>query len=377
MPSDLPPDIAALLTQEPSLDLAAELLPVGPKRYNATFLGWAENCLLAAKRSKEVDNAGRAAVQGNAFHEVASTVSLRCKLEGRSYISVPDALAIAERVLAHPERPGPLSRAVYGRVMHMVSRWAAVMRFEPDADYWEIEVPAKAKLGPYTLSGRIDDVQIRGTHCKLTDYKTGARLPNDEEYEEHTQSPIYAWHVQQEHPYLETFELTELFVRFGVPRTIHLSAYEVENLEPWLLALCRRIDAAYATDTFPTTPGPHCAICPDKIGCPLPMEARPAALLGDEHAERVAERLLVERQQVKEDEAALKAYLEDHDEGAVYVNGQRLGYQPTSTRRLNKDRVVLALNGESMDVDAALEPFYDRSEGSEFRVRRARAGEGE
>lgn len=325
-----------------------------PKTYSVSFLDSAGKCMLRAKFDKELDTSGPDAILGKYVHEVMATLGLKCIVEGRMHIGVQEALEVAQRVLENPEEPGPLTRDMYDRCMDMVSNWASTHGFPADADIWQVEYPVRTQLAEFTLTGRIDEYTIKGTHCKVLDYKSGVYVPDQEEFEKRSQTPAYCWHLLQKFPFLETFECDEHYLRNGQHRTSNLSAEEVRRLGGFLLAKCRRIKRAYETANFPATPGSHCSTCKNPQGCPLPEAKRPLSLLTDEQAADLAATLEVEEARAKESEKRLKGYLEHHPLGYVVYGDRERGFlmahKPKPGRKLNEDRLALLAAGAGVDL---------------------------
>lgn len=342
--------------------LTDEPRKAAPGRISSTTLGAAERCMLLAKLDRENPAGSAPASAGRVFHEAAATIATFAYARDLSKVSVQDALAIANQVIRHPEEPTGLARHDANHVRGMIARWARWTEFEIDADVFAVEVPMVTELEGVLFSARIDRLAIKGTHCKITDYKTGQHVPTVKEVEEHSQLPSYAVHAFARWPFLLTFELEEVYtVRQPVPRPVWVEDTHIPALEDWMLDVHGRITEAYEHDDFEAAPGPWCQNCPAVHACPVPPEARPESIQSLDDAVSVAGRLVVNVAAVADDRTALKSYLGEHEIEALHVGGARVGWEDGERRELNKDRL-------QADRGLDLEEYYDVRPERKFKV---------
>lgn len=319
---------------EPFSDL---LPPPLPKRFSVSFIGSAGECMLKAKAERTMDTSNVFTTIGRAAHEVFATCELMAQFSGRMKLYPEEAQAVAQQVLGNPEEVQGLALVVYRVVMNQAAKFAESVDFPIDADTWVIEHPFRLPLVDpqdgtvYIISGRMDEYAIWGTHYRNRDWKTGPKLPSRREVQdEHTQLPIYAWAAKQEMPWLETFEPIEFYTRYGQPRSIEMTADDVDKLEGFLLASCRRMRRAYLTGEFPTSPGSWCNNrCPVARECPEPDSVKGGGYLqSDEEAAAQIRAAIVEQASAAARMQAVKAYLETHPEGNLVVDKKRYGFVP-------------------------------------------------
>lgn len=346
--------------------LTAEPPRAAPARVSATLLGAAEKCMLLAKAERENPAGSAPSSAGRVFHEAAGVVATYAYARDLRRVPAEDALRLADQVIRNPEEPGALARHDANRVRGMVARWARWMEFEIGADIFAVEMPLVTELEGVLFSGRADLLTITGTHCEITDYKSGQYVPTVKEVEEHSQLPTYAVAAAARWPQLRTFLLREVYV-VGWPkeRPVYVEDTHIPALEDWMLDVHGRITAAYRKDEFDAAPGPWCANCPIKFSCPVPPEARPESIADVDHAVAVASRLIVNTARVDTDRTSLKAFLDGAEIPALIVNGSRVGWRDTTRRELNKGALEQDIAaGEARE----LEDYYVEKDGREFTV---------
>jgi hypothetical protein len=283
----------------------------------------------------------------------------------------------------------------------MVDRWAPNASFPIDADRFEVEVPFRETIydeetdATFVISGRVDERAVWGTHCKIKDYKTGPRLPKQQEVEQHTQLPLYAWQALFEMPWLETFEVEEYYVRWRVGRSVQMTAEDVMTLDGYVLDSCRTIREAYEkepewtriapkreelkdtieridaiAEVFPPDAGTQCKFCPVKLHCPLPAWVRPDTLVDSDGTARaqLAARM-VEMEQANERKRIAADYLDQSGQAVLEIgDGKGFGYFEVTKRKLNKGRLEQALDGGQVHP----EDLYDETTEVQLTVRKLR-----
>lgn len=336
-----------------------------PERYSATRLKDAENCMLLHRFRVDDDPSGMPARVGNVFHDVAAALTFRAQIEGRARFTEDEAEATARAFLNRPTEAAPLGWREFQMILALTRRWAAHQNFDHE-HIVQVEQSHEHELEGVRLSARLDLLSIEDNVAYIEDYKTSMRLPTREEVEDHVQLPIYAWHVVQEFPQVEHFNVAEVYTRFGqggVPIRVPTFGLErVAEVEDWLSTTVRRLEAAWSEQDFPATPGAWCANCPGKRECPLPERVRPAAITDDEEAARQAGAMLVEKARVKEREDGLRAYLDPHEYGSVVVGGKRVGYTESTQNTLDR---------KAAERDLDLTPYLAEKTSTSFGVRNA------
>lgn len=350
------------------------LPPTLPSRFSVSFIGSAGECILKAKMQRDGDGGGPLATIGRVAHEVFATCELLAQFQGRAQVSSDEALAVAERVMSNPEEAAPLSLNAFRTVLHMVDVWASTTTFPVDADRWVIEHPFRRRLvdplngDVYIVSGRMDEVAMWGTHYRNRDWKTGPGLPTKKKVEEeHTQLPLYWWEAAQAWPHLESAECSEVYCRYGVPRSVTLTRQDLPEIEAYLLVALRRLTAAYRNNRFPVQTGAWCnSSCPNPGACPLPdhVKGEGGLVASDEDARNQIETMSVERARIAKRTAAVRGYLDGTVTGTVMVHGKEHGHIRTKKRKLDEERLaaVLAQHGLSKD------DLYIEEPTTEFKV---------
>ncbi len=186
--------------------------------------------------------------------------------------------------------------------------------FEP-SQIAEVEKRESIPLDGLQFWAVIDLLEVEDGQPRIRDWKTGWRVPSQAEAEKDLQLRCYAWVVNRLYGYDEINCKLE-YVRHGAVRTVQVGPEEITKTEKRILKAIQAIEAE--TDWAPT-PGSHCSYCPWTGECPAGdnESADPEALAG---------RILVLEAQLREAQAKLKAYCNEH--GPVVVGGEMFGYLP-------------------------------------------------
>lgn len=342
-----------------------------PQRLSMSFLRRSGECLRAADLDRGVNVGGDLPTVGRVFHEVAATAGLIAATRGIERLDRDELRGIAERVLANPDAPDPLSLSAYEQVLALVYRWAGTHRFRRGA---QVEINSRELLDGRVLSARIDVLAPDGDTVHIDDYKTGPNLPASQPLDDLTgavtsvpcppQGRIYAWHAHRIFPEATAFRFAEQYVRYGVTRgPWQLDLDDLRDVEAWLRASIARVDAAYGRGELPATAGSWCAMCPDPDGCPLPARARPASkVTSRKAAEEHLAALLVEQSRMERRKQAIRAWLESSGEQAVASGNRQLGFVRSVERRT--DEKLAAAAGVNLD------DFRREVDGTRFKFER-------
>jgi hypothetical protein len=169
------------------------------------------------------------------------------------------------------------------------------------------------------------------------------------------QQRFYAFLVMIAYPTIQRVTLREFYVRFNEVREATLERGELDDVRAELSALVERYDRAFATKTFPPSPGHHCGYCLKPQKCPIPVTLRrEGRISSDEEAAIVARQLVVGNSVAKQSRQALAAWADTH--GPVPIKdakGPRVyGYTASEqTRRPDRETLERALASGEVDVD--------------------------
>lgn len=323
-----------------------------PARYSLTFMEKAENCLLGARLSREHDYPGPFATLGHVVHDLIGKLTMDLYAEGQSSFTADEARERAEVYMGTPDEMTPLSLEHYRKALDMTEHWARTDSIWPDADLFLTEQLLTRELGGHTFSGRIDRIEVKGAYCRIRDYKTGYKVPDQEAFEQRLQSPFYSWLADAAYDLstVEVFDIGELYVRFGSVRTCEFEREQLK-IDRYLKAAGQRIETAYASGEFPATPGEWCDNCSLPHVCPHVLSGSNdhAAITTTEDAEAVLGAVVASEAAVKEAKNSLKAFVKRTDT-PVHVNGKVAKFVGKTVR--SKDPMVEWVTEHGGDPDA-------------------------
>lgn len=339
------------------------------RKLSQSFLARMDVCpksayLYAKTRAIRVQTPAMA--RGEAFHDFAERAVRECISTGELAMDpdtgreLMDSL-IAERadlVIPHYERD-----ALRG----MAWNFCAAMDAHPinPGQIAALEAAPELKVGDWTVTGRIDRVEVVGRDAFLRDYKTSLSIPSQERFDQSFQLRFYAllwaegsidgkrvgegldgFHIAEEYPRFLSKECADcgkfndhhaddackecgganfrpptLFKRRGV-----LGKRELHDFRRHIEGILAKLDSAVASGNWPASPGPHCVTCAAPSLCPLPRPVRPASLTTPEEAEELAQDVLRIEQDLKRDKRALK-------EWAGVNSSKSMGFKTVHIRR--------------------------------------------
>jgi len=186
--------------------------------------------------------------------------------------------------------------------------------FNP-AQIAEVEKLEKIPLNGLAFWAVIDLLEVEEGQAKLRDWKSSWAVPSQAEVERDFQLRVYAWTVHKLYGYDEVRCDLE-FIRHGAVRSVLIGPEEIAKTEERIL---EDIEKIRAERDWAPTPGSHCTYCPWSSECEL-------ADSEDEDPEALAGHILVLEAQLREAQAKLKEYCNEH--GPVTVGGETFGYLP-------------------------------------------------
>jgi len=160
--------------------------------------------------------------------------------------------------------------------------------------------------GKYKLTGRMDLlIQVGKNHFQVHDYKTYAKLPEQQKIDEDMQLAIYQMGVQKQFPEAKKIDLIWHYVVFQREGISHRSKKQLETLRKELIALIKKIEA---TEKFETKESGLCKYCSYEQVCPAwkhqeMLEKLPAKKYAVEEGVQLADKyakLYAEKQELLE-----------------------------------------------------------------------------
>lgn len=171
---------------------------------------------------------------------------------------------------------------------------------------------------------KLDLVERFPDAIRITDWKTGWKLPTRKESEEASQLRSYAFVASRLYPAINVFRIRYYFVRSGFEHEFELHRDELHGIAEDLKRRMERADRLAATDT--ATPGPNCEGCFYRRSCDRYREVLADGI--PDETKDLAETYLLLKAKTKDVEAAIKARIEA--EGPVDVgDGKLLGFHPS------------------------------------------------
>lgn len=342
-----------------------------PERYSATFLEKAENCLLGAALDRNFGMAGKPATLGHITHEVLKVIGEACYAEGMTTIRPETAQKLASAHMG-AMNSSPLSREHYLLVLEFVGTWAMIDTFWPDADLWFLEELLTRTVGDHTYSGIIDRIEIRNGTARITDYKTGFKVPSKEVFKKRIQTPLYGWLADGFFEGIDLFEVREVYVRSGIIREATFAMDELQ-IDGYLKVAADRLAKVFGPEqewserNGTVTPGDHCDNCAMPLLCPVAGWNPHAMVTNADQAQDTLAYARVTEAALTQMKKMLKAYAEREQE-VIKVGGYEAGFFPKSEfSQIDKDAVAayIADHGDNPD-----EFFNIVDATTEFRIRK-------
>ena len=184
----------------------------------------------------------------------------------------------------------------------------------------------------------LDLVEVLGDGAvRITDWKTGWKVPRRSEAEENGQLQIYAHVASLIYPEARTFRLRIWYVRQAYTHEFELDRGDIDHVRE---DLERRMAVADAETEFAARPGEHCERCLYRRGCAVYRAAGRSSDMPEETRELAAEWCVL-KARVKDMEDMLRARIED--EGPLeQPGGTVLGYQAQRTVKIADAEAAVA-----------------------------------
>jgi hypothetical protein len=204
------------------------------------------------------------------------------------------------------------------------------------------------------LTGQIDALLVEGAAAEraiVLDWKDTWALPPETEisFQGYFQQRFYAWLIMRNHDFIESVTLREFYVRRSQPREATLWRGDLDDIEMELAALAERFDRLWeeaftlseqkkrALRAFPPTPGKHCSYCLAPMLCPIDAFARgEGRIRTSQEAELSASRLTAAEAIVKQEKAALAAWVDSRGPVPIHDAKGRRVYGYRQSQRVDK-----------------------------------------
>lgn len=206
--------------------------------------------------------------------------------------------------------------------------------------------------------GILDFIEIDGTHCTVTDWKSQPHIIPKGELD----NPIgdgtprqlsgYAWLASKMYPYLETFTVRIFYLRYGFYHESDRTRADLSSYEDMLLMQEQKISEI---DNWDPIPGKHCQYCDWIHSCPLAQDISGNQVISLDQAVSAARRIHVMDSLSKELKSKLKDYINEN--GNVRI-GDSYGYgfnkKTSRTWPSDKAEEVLAMHGRKLSEVASV-----------------------
>lgn len=259
------------------------------------------------------------AERGSACHEAIATLLQYCLDERIEVRDISDEM-IKEAVDKH--LPHTIINEA-GLVFQWLRLWRD--RFEIPRDVYGIEAKLaiddefeESSWDDASYRGILDLMQVRGSHCIITDWKSQPHVVPESELHQPIGSDIaeqmtfYAWLAWKMYPQLESFTVRVFYLRYGFYSETRRSLEDLEMFEQTLMIKERKISQI---DSWDPIPGRHCQYCDYIHMCPIAQDMSPGnpEIITQEQAIRAAQRITVMEALVKADKGRLKLYVNAND----------------------------------------------------------------
>jgi len=195
--------------------------------------------------------------------------------------------------------------------------------------------------------GIIDQIDINGSHCRVTDYKSQPNVLNRDDLDHHFQLTFYTWLVSKFYPFVNTFEVRIWYLRYGfwagTPRTR-------EQLEIFEKGLMLQVDKVMAIENWEPVPGSYCKWCRHTDVCPVGQPDDegnfpliPEAIITEEQARHYGSELRVVEQRREKLSALIRSYVKGREDPLKVSDNFAFGYKRSTSDFYPPDKVLEVL----------------------------------
>jgi hypothetical protein len=352
---------------------ARDLEPLRTNAIRQSDLSAFDRCALSASWERALRNQNWAThpqARGSLVHRVLGKCLRDMVRMHEGSIPVDAALAILHETLRqHDVPPAELLNVPMNEVKDLywvVKKWAHDFEWSvenlvaiEERLYAPVVYPdANGDPVERAMTGQIDALFVEGAdHAIVLDWKDTWGLPAATEvsHKGYFQQRFYGFLVMITYPTIMRVTLREVYLRYSEVREATLHREDIDDVRAELTALVERYDRAFATKTFPPSPGHHCGYCLRPERCPIPVKLRREGKIDSaDEAAIVARQLVVGNAVAKQSRAALAAWADSN--GPVPIKdakGPRVyGYVAAEqTRRPDREALERALAAGDVDVD--------------------------
>lgn len=193
--------------------------------------------------------------------------------------------------------------------------------------------------------GILDVIDIEGTHCTVTDWKSQPHIIAKGElndpmgYGVPEQLTGYAWLASKLYPYLETFSVRIFYLRYGF---YHETERTLEDLAIYEQVLLMNEQKISEIDNWDPIPGKQCDYCDFIHMCPLATDEKAPDYLGSDkitqgQAVELARRVVVMDQLSKSFKEKLKRYVQANDNVRI-ADDYCFGYKKSESVEWDAER---------------------------------------
>jgi PD-(D/E)XK nuclease superfamily len=303
-----------------------------PDTLSQSLLAKHDKCPRSAYLSRKYETASIPMDRGSAFHAVAERATQMMIDEGEPTMPGEIAKELADAVMAeHPE--WVLPTAEQDAVRLMAWNWAEGTVLDLEAIIG-VEVPLEMQLGGFTLTSRIDLIEVVGSTLHLYDYKTSLNIRKREEVQRGFQGQFYAleavegvrrdsglgfgagindvwfWEV---YPRYRDMDSGMLIAKDG-----SWTRAEIHDFKVSLLRNVERFEESLETGGWPARDGSHCSECPAASECPIPEHLRAVEEIATaEQAADLFSLKLAHEREGRRMQASLRGWVNDN--GPIFV----------------------------------------------------------
>lgn len=312
----------------------------------------------AALKFEYIDNFEREysipAERGSAAHEAIAELTGICLEKKIQPKAIPDEV-VNEMVQKHTdhrlinELPDILDWVKRWRDRYKLSKFLVGYeeKMAIDEEYKECEWSEAA------YRGIVDVIDINGTHCKITDYKSQANILSQTDLDAHFQLSFYAWLVSKFYPYVKTFEVRIWYLRYGMYHTTPRTFEQIKQFEEGLLL---KVDKVMSIENWEPVPCDYCKWCDHTGRCPIgkPDEDGnyppvPKKITEEEQAEHYARELRVLDERRKKIAAAIREYTKGSEDGVRISDDFEYKYRGVQSTFFPAEKVLPVFKEHGVD----------------------------